>query len=90
MKKPYTTNPLDLTLSLLLGDYQGIQKSYKIPPPGFNENHEYVDKTKILQEFNPINKELRKVDNILSDNYYDNIVNECIVEAVNEIVEKER
>lgn len=79
-----------MTLSLLLGDYQGIQKSYKIPPSGFTENQEYVDKSKILQEFIPKNKELRQKDNILSDNYYDNIVNECIVDAVNEIVEKER
>ncbi len=81
---------MDLTLSLLLGDQQGVQKSYKVPPTCYTENVEFVDKNKILQEFIPVNKNIRQKDNILSDNYYDNIVNECIVDAVNEIIEKER
>lgn len=90
IKKPFTSNPLDLTLSLLLGDYNGVLKSYKVPPTEYEENKAYINKSKIINEFNPINKEIRQQDNILSDNYYDNIVNECFIDAANELIEKER
>lgn len=90
IKNPFSSDPFDLIMNLLICDNSAALKSYKIPPIGFQENKEYISKQKVLQAVNPINKEIRQLDNILSDNYYDSIVNECIVDASNELIEKER
>lgn len=74
------------------GDLTEINQSY------FNTNkslsitkdNSYLDKKLILNEFEPINIEIRKLDNVLSDNYYDNILNECYIDAANELIENEK
>lgn len=57
---------------------------------GKSKENSYLDNKLILQQFEPINIELRKLDNVLSDNYYDNILNECYIDAANELIEDEK
>lgn len=57
---------------------------------GKSKENSYLDNKLILQQFEPINIELRKLDNVLSDNYYDNILNECYIDAANEFIEDEK
>ena len=74
---------------LALGDYNKIKDYYKIKM--FKEELEdIIDKKSILSKFNKINNELRIKDNISSDNYYDKIINECILDTTIELINKER
>ena len=43
-----------------------------------------------MKNFSVINKRIRQEDNITSDNYYDNMMNECVLETALELIEKER
>ena len=52
--------------------------------------HKIIDKKEILKNFATINKKVRQEDNITSDNYYDNMMNECVLETALELIEKER
>ena len=54
------------------------------------ENHEFLNKNKIIKDFEPINKKIRKENNNEQENKYDTILNECLVDAANELIEKER
>jgi hypothetical protein len=54
------------------------------------EIKDIIDKEKILKKLEPINKEIRNNDNIFDDNYYDKMINECIIDTVIEIIKKER
>jgi len=49
-----------------------------------------MQRYKILKDFEPINKKIRNSDNVASDNFYDNMLNDCIVETAIEIINKER
>ena len=44
----------------------------------------------ILNDFEKIDKEIRNNDNIVSDNYYDKILNKCVFDTTNELIEKRR
>ena len=44
----------------------------------------------ILKKFDETNKQIRIKDNISSDNYYDKMINECIIDTVIELINKER
>ena len=44
----------------------------------------------ILNDFDKIDKEIRNDDNIISDNYYDKILNKCVYDTTNELIEKQR
>ena len=52
-------------------------------------NTKFVEES-ILSDFDKTDKEIRNNDNILSDNYYDKILNKCVYDASNEIIEKQR
>lgn len=65
-----------------------VNSNYKILKD--NTNNSKLDKQKLIEKVEPINKRIREEDNILMDNYYDNIVNECLIDAANELIEKER
>lgn len=69
-----------------------ISKSYKTLDSSklVQKNPQIFDKTKLLTSFEKTNKVLRENDNVLTDNYYDNIINECVLDAAAEIMEKER
>ena len=76
-------------ISLVLQDAQMLRNNYK--KVYYKENIEkIIDKKEILRNFVVINKKIRQEDNITSDNYYDNMINECIVETAIELIEKER
>ena len=49
-----------------------------------------LDKPKILKQFSIINKRIRNKDNLTSDDFYDNMLNDCIIETAIELIEKER
>jgi len=44
----------------------------------------------VLNDFEKIDKEIRNNDNIVSDNYYDKILNKCVYDTTNELIEKRR
>ena len=70
-------------------DRNRLQNCYKILEEKENIKN-FVGKEKVLKNFEPTNKEIRKNDNIISDDYYDKILNECLIDAGNEVMEKER
>ena len=49
-----------------------------------------MNKPKILEKFSKINKIIRKKDNVIDDDYYDHMLNECLIDSAIEIIEKER
>ena len=57
-----------------------------------NENITQVKfvEEKILKDFEIVDKEIRSNDNIINDNYYDKILNKCIYDTTNELIEKQR
>ena len=54
------------------------------------EIKDIIDKKYLLKKIENINKEIRNKDNIFDDNYYDKILNECIIDTCIELVKKER
>lgn len=72
-----------------LRDRNRLKESYKYLEKPENAKN-FVSKKVVLENFESINKIIREDDNIISDNYYDNIINECLADAANEILEKER
>jgi hypothetical protein len=76
-------------MALTLKDKDRLMNCYKILDyPEYSKN--FINKKAILENFEKINKSIREDDNIITDNYYDNILNECLIDAANEILEKER
>ena len=45
---------------------------------------------KILKDFDKIDKDIRNNDNIVNDNFYDKILNKCVYDTSNELIEKQR
>ena len=79
----------NLMISLMLQDAQMLRNNYK--KICYKENLEkIIDKKEILKNFSSINRKIRQEDNITSDNYYDNMLNECVLETAIELIEKER
>ena len=76
-------------MSLALQDAELLKNNYKSTKDLVSID-QILDKEKILKTFEPINKKIRYNDNSISDNFYDNILNECIVETAIEIINKER
>ena len=52
-------------------------------------NVKFVEES-ILNDFDKIDKEIRNNDNIISDNFYDKILNKCVYDTSNELIEKQR
>lgn len=72
-----------------LRDQTKLKNNYKILENPYSPKN-FINKKYILENFENTNKNIREDDNIISDNYYDNILNECLIDAGNEILEKER
>lgn len=72
-----------------LRDQTKLKNNYKILENLYCPKN-FINKKTILENFENTNKNIREDDNIISDNYYDNILNECLIDAGNEILEKER
>ena len=78
-----------LMISLVLQDAQMLRNNYR--KILYKESLEKIlDKKEILKNFAKINKKIRQDDNITTDNYYDNMLNECVLETALELIEKER
>lgn len=86
---PYKSDSKEVIVSLSLRDRNRLKQSYKYLEKPENAKN-FVNKKAIMENFENVNKNIREDDNIISDNYYDNILNECLVDAANEILEKER
>ena len=54
------------------------------------EIKDIIDKKSLLKKIENINKEIRNKDNIFDDNYYDKILNECIIDTCIELIKNER
>jgi len=76
-----------IALELQSGDL--IKENYR-KISAKEEIQKIFDKQKILKLINGINKEIRFNDNISYDNYYDNLLNEAIIDCAIEIIKKER
>ena len=82
-------NSEKLMISLVLQDAQMLRNNYR---KNINKEslEKILEKKEILQKFAKFNKQIRQEDNITSDNYYDNMLNECVLETAIELIEKER
>ena len=86
---PLKNNYKEIMVALELQNGEMIRQNYKRPI--FREDiKDIIDKEKILKRIEPINKEIRNNDNIFDDNYYDKMLNECIIDTAIEIIKKER
>ena len=82
-------NSEKLMISLVLQDAQMLRNNYR--KTTYKESLEKIlDKKEILKNFAKFNKQIRQEDNITTDNYYDNMLNECVLETALELIEKER
>ena len=54
------------------------------------EINDIIDKKFLLKKIENINKEIRNKDNIFDDNYYDKILNECLIDATIELIKGQR
>ena len=82
-------NSEKLMISLALQDAELLRDNYK-NIDNITSISKILDKEKILKTFEPINKKIRNNDNVASDNFYDKILNDCIIETAIEIINKER
>ena len=78
-----------LMMSLVLQDAELLKNNYKTTKDLVSIS-QILDKDKILETFEPINKKIRNNNNSINDNFYDKLLNECIVETAIEIINKER
>ena len=86
---PFTNNSKNIMISLSLNDKKMLKENFKLKI--FKENLEdIINKEDILKKFDEINKQIRIKDNISSDNYYDKMINECIIDTAIELINKER
>ena len=86
---PLKNNYKEIMVALELQNGEMIRNNYKRKIYK-EEIKDIIDKEKILKRLEPINKEIRNNDNIFDDNYYDKMINECIIDTVIEIIKKER
>ena len=87
--KPLENNSEKFMVSLALQDTDMLKKNYKCMAK-MESIEKIIDKETILKKFSAINKNIRNKDNVISDNFYDNILNECILDTAIELINKER
>ena len=86
---PFKNNSENIMIALSLHDKKMFDDNYK--QKIFKEKLEDIlDKKNLLKRFDKINNDIRIEDNISSDNYYDKMLNECIIDATIELINKER
>ena len=86
---PLKNQSVGLMMSLSLQDADMLRDNYKCILMKESIKN-IIDKEKILKKFEPINKKIRSKDNLTSDNFYDNILNECLIDTAIELINKER
>jgi len=86
---PYKANYEQVLVASYLQDNELLNKSYKELKVK-EDLKNILDKNKIIEKFNSMNRKIRKLKGLEENNDYDNIVNKCIVDATIEIINKER
>ena len=89
IRMPLKNQSVGLMMSLSLQDADMLRDNYKCNLMKENIRN-IIDKEKILKVFEPINRQIRSQDNLTSDNFYDNMLNECLVDTAIELINKER
>jgi hypothetical protein len=93
LKQPFLQSEKNIMNGILLKEEIYINKSKPvfINEKEINElNKNFIDKEKILNDFSETNKNFRIENNIINESYYDNMLNECVIDATNEIISNER
>ena len=89
ISKPLKNNSDKFMISLALKNRDMLRDNFKcLVKEESIEN--IIDKDKILKEFSVINKKIRNKDNLTSDDFYDNMLNDCIIDTAIELMYKER
>ena len=86
---PYKANYEQIIVASYLQDNELLNNCYKELKVK-EDLKNILNKKELLEKFNSINKKIRKKKGLEEDNYYDNLINECIVDATIEILNKER
>ena len=86
---PLKNNFENIIVGLELQNGKMIKDNYR--QIYYNEEiTDIIDKKYLLNKIEKINKEIRNKDNIFDDNYYDKILNECIIDTTIELIKNER
>ena len=89
ISQPLRNNSDKFMISLALKNRDMLRDNFKcLVKEESIEN--IIDKQKILKEFSVINKKIRNKDNLTSDDFYDNMLNDCIIDTAIELIYKER
>ena len=89
LSKPLKNNSEKFMTSLALQDTDMMKDNYKCIVK--EESIESImDKEKLLKKFSVINKNIRSKDNVTSDDFYDNMLNDCIIDTAIELMYRER
>ena len=86
---PYKANYEQIIVASFLQDNELLNDCYKELKVK-EDLKNIINKKEILEKFNSINRKIRKKKGLEENNYYDNLINECIVDATIEILNKER
>ena len=86
---PYKANYEQIIVASYLQDNELLNNCYKELKVK-EDLKNILNKKELLEKFNSINKKIRKKKGLEEDNYYDNLINECIIDATIEILNKER
>ena len=89
ISQPLKNNSDKFMISLALKNHEMLKDNFKsLVKEQSIEN--IIDKQKILKDFSIINKKIRNKDNLVSDDFYDNMLNDCIIDTAIELIYKER
>ena len=86
---PYKANYEKVIVASYLQDNELLNNSYKELKVK-EDLKNIINKKKIIEKFDSINKKIRRLKGLEENNTYDNLINECIVDATIEIINKER
>ena len=86
---PLKNKSVGLMMSLCLQDADMLRDNYKCSE--MKETiRSIINKEGILKKFEPINRQIRSRDKVTSDNFYDNMLNDCLIDTTIELINKER
>ena len=94
LKNPFEIDEAKMINGLMLRDKSlSISSKIRFKNEKILKKNNYIDK-KIISDFEIINKEIRDKNNITKGSkeniIYDNYLNQCIYDTINELIEKER
>ena len=86
---PYQANYEQVIVASYLQDNELLNNSYKELKVK-EDLKNIINKKKIIEKFNSVNKKIRQLKGLEENISFDNIINECILDATIEIINKER